>query len=109
MNNSFAIACTQALEILKYLPQDEYEKIPQDEIEFLESQKDSTYKFEIDKNIQLQEMNISKEANAIIVILWKKYFASQDEKKKLYNILKQNYQIEEERKKEQYSYDNLFK
>ena len=107
MENSFAMACTEVLEILKCLPQDEYEKIPEYEIELLESQKDQSYKFSIDKSLQLQEISISKRANAIIVILWEKYFASQNEKVKLYSILKQNYQIEEERKKGQY--DNIFK
>lgn len=109
MENSFAMACTEVLEILKCLPQDEYEKIPEYEIELLESQKDQSYKFNIDKSLQLQEINISKRANAIIVILWEKYFASQNEKEKLYSILQQNYQREEERKKEQYDYNNIFK
>ncbi len=101
MKNSFAIACTEVLEVLKYLPQNEYEKIPKEEIELLENQKDSSFK--------VQGMNISKEANAIIIILWEKYFASQNEKEKLYNTLKQNYKIEDARKKEKYNYDNLFK
>lgn len=109
MESSFAMACTEVLEILKCLPQDEYEKIPEYEIELLESQKDQSYKFNIDKSLQLQEINISKRANAIIVILWEKYFASQNEKEKLYSILKQNYQREEERKKEQYDYNNIFR
>ena len=110
MEISFAKACTEVLEVIKYLPQDEYEKIPKYEIELLESKKDQSYKFNIDKTLQLQEMNISKRANAMIVILWEKYFASQNEKEKLYAILKQNYQRKEERKREQYDdYNNIFK
>lgn len=101
MKNSFAIACTEVLDVLKHLPQNEYERIPKDEIEFLESQKDSSF--------NVQGINLSKEANALIIILWEKYFASQNEKERLYNILKQNYQKEEKRKKELYNYDNLFK
>lgn len=109
MENSFARACTEVLEILKFLPQDEYEKIPKYEIKLLESRKDEQYKFNIDKSLPLQQINISKRANAIIVILWKKYFASQNQKEKLYAILRQNYQIAEERKKEQYNCENVFK
>ena len=101
MKNSFAIACTEVLDVLKYLPQNEYERIPKDEIEFLESQKDSSF--------NVQGINLSKEANALIIILWEKYFASQNEKERLYNILKQNYQKEEKIKKELYNYDNLLK
>lgn len=109
MEDNFAKACTEVLEILKFLPQDEYEKIPKHEIELLESQKDQFYKFNIDKSLQLQEINISPKANTIIVILWEKYFASHNEKEKLYFILQQNYQRKEERKKEQYNYNNIFK
>ena len=101
MKNIFDIACTEVLDVLKYLPQNEYERIPKDEIEFLESQKDSSF--------NVQGINLSKEANALIIILWEKYFASQNEKERLYNILKQNYQKEEKIKKELYNYDNLFK
>lgn len=109
MNESFSVACTQVLEILKYLPQDEYQKIPKYEIEFLQSKKDEQYKFDIDKSLPLQQMNISKRANAIFVILWEKYFAKTNQKEKLYAILKQNYQKEEENKKKKYSNEELFK
>lgn len=108
MESTFEKACTEVLEVLKYLPQDEYKKIPKSKIEFLESRKDINYEFKIDKLIPLEQMNISRKANAIIVVLWEKYFASENQKQKLLVILRENW-IKEERKKEQYSYENLFK
>ena len=108
MNESFSVACTQVLEILKYLPQDEYQKIPKYEIEFLQSQKDEQYKFDIDKSLPLQQMNISKRANAIFVILWEKYFASDTQKQKLRVILDNNQKIVNKKREEQYSYQELF-
>ncbi|MFR2570427.1 MAG: hypothetical protein ACLS90_01740 [Clostridia bacterium] len=93
MENSFARACTEVLEVLKYLPRDEYEKIPQYEIELLENQKDSSYEFALDSEEKYKK--ISKKANTIIIILWEKYFTNLNQKNKLYEILKQNSIIEE--------------
>ena len=109
MESTFEKACTEVLEVLKYLPQDEYKKIPKSEIEFLECKKDINYEYKINKLLSLEQMNISRRANAIIIVLWEKYFASEDQKQKLHVILRENYNKEEERKKEQYSYENLFK
>ena len=109
MESTFEMACTEVLEVLKYLPQDEYKKIPKSEIVFLESKKDINYKFKINKLLTLEQMNISRRANAIIIVLWEKYFASENQKQKLHVILRENYNKEEERKKERYSYENLFK
>ena len=80
METTFEMACTEVLEVLKCLPQDEYKRIPKSEIEFLESKKDINYKFEIDKLHSIEYTNISKRANAIIIVLWEKYFASENQK-----------------------------
>lgn len=107
MVTTFEMACTEVLEVLKILPEEEYNKIPLNEINNLESKKDKNYKFSIDKSVPLDKINISKKAYAIILVLWEKYFASNNQKQKLYDILKDNYQ-KEELKKAQYSYNNLF-
>ena len=107
MENSFARACTEVLEVLKYLPRDEYEKIPQYEIELLENQKDSSYEFALDSEEKYKK--ISKKANTIIIILWEKYFTNLNQKNKLYEILKQNSIREEEIKKQKYANKDIFK
>lgn len=109
MERTFEMACTEVLELLKLLPQDEYNKIPKNEIEFLQRKKDRNYEFKIDESISLEQMNISRRANAIFVVLWEKYFASENQKQKLHIILRENYNKEEEKKREKYSCEILFK
>lgn len=109
MERTFEMACTEVLELLKLLPQDEYKKIPESEIEFLESKKDINYDFKIDESLSLEQMNISKRANAIFVVLWEKYFASENQKQRLHIILRENYNREEEKKRQLYCSENLFK
>ncbi len=75
MQKTFAMSCTEVYEIINSLPKKaEFEKIPLHEIEFLKKNKDNEYKFIVDKNINIEELNISKRANAMIVILWEKIF-----------------------------------
>ena len=46
MVNEYSRNYTEVLEILKYIPIDEYNKIPKQKIEFYEKYKDRSYKYE---------------------------------------------------------------
>ncbi len=108
-NSKYAKAYTEVLEIIKYFPQEEYEKIPLDRIEFYKKNMDNTYIFKINPQIDLSEQNVSKEANAIIVNLFMDYFATIEQKDKIKRILNQNQKEEEEEKRQKYNPDNIFK
>lgn len=43
----------------------------------------------------------------VMIVLWEKYFASENQKHKLYVILRENYNREEERKKEKW-YERVY-
>ena len=109
MNNRYARAYTEVLEIIKYFPEDEYKRIPQEKIDFFEQSKDKNYEFTIDPNKDLSEQNISKEANAIIVVLYQDYFATEEQKKKINQILRMNELKAEQEKIEKYNPNELFK
>ena len=108
MNNLYAKSYTEVLEILKYLPIEEYKKIPKEEIEFYQNNCDKQYKFKINPSLDLKEQNISRKANAVLVYLFKNYFATEVQKEKLNDILKNNLYKEEQLKKEKYSTKNIF-
>lgn len=82
-NDKYAKAYTEVLEILKYLPQNEYNKIDTERIKFFEANKDTSYKFRINPDIPLEKQNISIEANSIIIVLFRDYFATETQKKKI--------------------------
>ena len=48
---------------------------------------DKSYKFRINPIINLANQNISDEANAIIIILFRDYFATEEQKIKIKEIL----------------------
>lgn len=83
INTIYAKAYTEVLEIIKHFPEEEYNKIPKEKIEFYKDNKDKDYVFVINPEIDLSEQNISPEANAIIVNLFRDYFATEEQKVKI--------------------------
>ena len=106
---TYKMAYTQVLEILKRLPKEEVAKIPTEEIEFLKENCDKTYKYILSPNARLEECQISRKAYAILVVYFKKYFATEIQKQKLDVILKNNQIAIEKEKREKSGVDNLFK
>ena len=106
---NYANAYSEVLEILKFVSKEDYEKIPNSKIELFETNHNKEYVFKYNPNKTLDEQNVSKTAKAIIAILFRDYWATEIQKEKI--IAKQNYdrmQLEE-KKKEIYNSDNIFK
>lgn len=106
---TYKMAYTQVLEILKRLPQEEVFKIPEEEIKFLKENCDKNYKYVIKPNVSIEECEISRKAYSILVVYFKKYFATEIQKQKLDVILKNNQIAIDKEKREKYGVDNLFK
>ena len=90
IKQKYAKAYVEVLELLKYLPYEEYKKIPKEKISFFEENKDKTFEFKIDPKIELEKQPISLEANTIIIQLFEEYFASEKQKDILKSLLLQN-------------------
>lgn len=108
MNNLYAKAYTEVLEIINHFSEDEYKKIPKEKIDFYEKHKDRKYDFKINPNIDLAEQNISRKTNAILVSLFRDYFATAKQKEILKNLLQQNQEKLEKEKYLKYNPDNIF-
>ena len=109
MNNKYAKAYTEVVELLNALPIDEFNQIPSEEIEFYKENMDKDYNFSIDSGVDLSKQNISFEANSIIIDIFQKYFATEEQKKKIEKILEKNSAEEDALKRERYNPDNIFK
>ena len=108
MINAYAKAYTEVLEILKYFSEEEYSKIPQEKINFYKNNMDKNYNYNINPNIDLSKQYISKEANAILITLFRDYFATESQKKTLNNLLNQNQNKLENIRREKYNSNNIF-
>ena len=108
MNNEYSKAYTEVLEIINHFSEDEYKKIPKEKIDFFEKNKDKDYYFQINPNADLAEQNISQNANAILVTLFRDYFATDKQKEVLKNLLQQNEEKIEIEKQKKYNPNNIF-
>ena len=108
MNNEYSKAYTEVLEIINHFSEDEYKKIPKEKIDFFEKNKDKDYYFQINPNADLAEQNISQNANAILVTLFRDYFATDRQKEVLKNLLQQNQEKIEIEKQKKYNPNNIF-
>lgn len=109
LNIRYANAYSEVLEILKYIPIEDYNKIPQSKIEVFEKNKNKEYKFVYNPNKTLEEQNVSEGGQAIIGLLFRDYWATDTQKEKI--IEKQNYdrQVIEKQKSKGYNSNNIFK
>lgn len=108
MTREYSIACTEVLEILKHLPKEEREKIPLDEIEFYEENKAEDYAYKFDPSKPIEDQNVSKMANAIIITIFRDYFANETQRQLLSEILKENVNKVENKRKEKYGPEKVF-
>lgn len=91
---------------------DEYSKnkIPQKLRKFFKREKDEAYIKNINPNIPIKDQNLKKETLALIAMLNLQYWCEdENEKEKLKNIYKENEIRHQEKLKEKYNSDNLFK
>ena len=109
VNIEYANAYTEILEILKYIPVEDYNKIPEEKINLFKKNSNKNYTFSYNPRVTLDEQNVSKITKTIIAILFRDYWATPEQKEKI--IEKENYdkiKIEKEKAK-QYETDYLFK
>ncbi len=59
VDEKYGVAYSEILEILKYIPIEDYNKIPKDKIEIFETYANKEYTFEYDPNKTLKEQNVS--------------------------------------------------
>lgn len=102
-------AYSEVIEILNHIPKEDYAKIPTEYIKFFEKEKDKNYYFIYNASQTLEAQSVSKEAKTIIAILFRDYWATDEQREKI--IRKQNYdrQKSEEEKRKLYNLDNMFR
>ena len=88
MDNNYRNACKEVVVLMDYfLSEDEYNRIPKEYINNLRECSNEDYDFKIDKSKDLEEQEISVEAKAIIISIYKKFFSNNKEEELIDNII----------------------
>ena len=104
----YANAYTEVLEILKNISQEDYNKVPKEKINLFEHNANKEYIFDYDSTKTLEEQNVSKTARAIIAILFRDYWATDEQRNKIKAFQNNKRQQIEEENKQKYNTD-IFK
>ena len=108
VTNEFADASAEIIEILKYLPQSDVEKVPQKLRSFFTKVANKNYVTKIDPNKSMQEQQIKEKTKDLIAVLYRNYWCSEEERTSLDKKLIENDKKYEEMLREKYNPDNIF-
>lgn len=103
-----ACAYKEIYEILKIFPRELVNKIPKDKIEFFYKNMDRNYNYNISKDT-FDGQTMLDETAAILTILFRDYWANQEQREKLVKFTQNAENVIEAEEREKYNPDNLFK
>ena len=109
-NQEMSNLAKETLEVLKYFDLDFVSKISDNFLKQLEElAKNSKLVVNVDKNKELKDQNISDECKDLISIMYYRYVASEEEKREITNIWKNNEIKYQEKLKQKYNPNEIFK
>ena len=95
--------------VLSCLDYNEYKKIPANIIDAIENNNDEEYMYDYDEELEYEDWSLMPETKAILYNIFKKYLATEEQRKYLQQKERlENYKIESEKIKK-YNSENLFK
>lgn len=95
--------------VLSCLDYNEYKKIPANIIDAIENNKDEEYTYDYDEELEYEDWSLMPETKAILYNIFKKYLATEEQRKYLQQKERlENYKIESKKIKK-YNSENLFK
>lgn len=107
--NNYKKALVEVDAVLSCLDYNEYKKIPTNIIDAIENNKDEEYTYDYDEELEYEDWSLMPETKAILYNIFKKYLATEEQRKYLQQKERlENYKIESEKIKK-YNSENLFK
>ena len=101
-------AYAEVLEILRYIPVEDYNKIPTEIIENMQLNMDKEYKYKVTNFDNFQEQEMLKETETILAVLFRDYWATEEQRKRILEKEKDDLKLLEEEKRKIYNPDNIF-
>lgn len=108
MENNYAKAYKEVVEILNNVPQESIDKIPKDMIEMFKYNMDTNYDFKIDTTKSFEKQVLLDETKAILANIFKDYWASPHQREKIKNKEIIDREMLEKEKLIKYNPENLF-
>lgn len=97
----------EVYEILKNTDEELVKKIPNKFLEFIKNNMNSDYVINIQKDIEIDKQKILLETEGILSLIYRSYWATEEEMKQFKNKERQEFLNEEKRKQEKYEGKNI--
>ena len=109
MEDNYNKAFREVVELLKHVPEESVQKIPQDMRDMFEEEMDKNYKFEVRDNVEFEDLELLDETRAILANIFKDYWATPYQRERI--LAKEQYdrQKVDEEKQKKYNSNDLFK
>ena len=83
ITKEYSKAYREVIEILKYVPDEDVKKIPEEEIEFYKKNMDIEYDYKIDMTKEFEEQEISDITKAVLANIFRDYWATPYQKERI--------------------------
>lgn len=109
MEDNYNKAFKEVVEILKHVPEESVQKIPQDMRDMFEEEMDKDYIFEVKDNVEFEDLKLLDETKAILANIFRDYWATPYQRERI--LAKEQYdrQKVDEEKQKKYNSNDLFK
>lgn len=94
-------AYTEVYKLIEILPEELKKKIPEDFIDVIKNNMDTSYKFEIDTE-NIEEIDLLEDTEKILSVIYTDYLATEEERKIIKNKEKISLLKKEQKKKKQF-------
>ena len=102
-------AYTEVYEILSYLDEEEYKKIPNEVIKAIKLNRNLEYSYELNKELDLQKQPMLIETKAILFNLFRDYLSTPGQKEKILKMQAEDRKKIEIEKQKMYVKKDMFK
>lgn len=106
--NNYGDAFAEVYEIISYLNNEEYNKIPKEVINAISENRNKEYEYWLDESIPLEEQEMLPETKAILFNLFRDYLAYPWQKEKIIKMQKEERLKREEIKRKKYNPNDIF-
>ncbi len=107
--NNYGDAFTEVYEIISYLNDEEYNKIPKEVVDAIYENRNKEYEYWLDESIPLEDQEMLPETKAILFNLFRDYLSYPWQKEKIIKMQREERLRKEEIKRKKYNSDNIFK
>lgn len=109
MVNTINQSFSEVYDIIMHLEKDLFNKIPKGFLKMIKQNRDLKYKVDIDYDKNINEQDLLQDTRAILSLIYRDYLCSPEEKIELIKKDKMELVREEEKRREKYNTDDIFK